>query len=88
MDSECSAKLFASLRRVSYLIDGLDYDRQLMTDHTLKMKIKRLLGAQLKTHDRPGSNPFAPDATVRHHPKPKTTETPIEKIRERNRYIK
>jgi hypothetical protein len=59
-----------------------------MTDPTLKMKIKQLLEAQLKTHDRPGRNPFALDAPVKHHPKPKTTETPIEKIRERNRYIK
>lgn len=35
-----------------------------------------------------GTNPFAPDAVIKQHPKPKTTQTPIEKIREKNRYIK
>jgi hypothetical protein len=57
------------------------------------MKIKRLLEAQLKTHDRPNRNPFAGPAPVKHHhpdpmPKPETTETPIEQIRRKNRYIK
>jgi hypothetical protein len=73
--------------RIEELIEGLEHDRQLRDDPSLKAKIKRLLEAQVKPREG-GRNPFAPNAVIKQQPKPKTTQTPIEKIREKNRYIK
>jgi hypothetical protein len=78
----------AAKARLKAVIDGLDHDQQLQGNPFLRRKIKQLLEAQLKPVTKTVTvNPFAPNAHIE-QPEPETTETPIEKIRERNRYIK
>jgi hypothetical protein len=81
----------AAKARLQAVIDRLPNDKQLHGNPSLRGKIKRLLEAQLKPVTKTVAvNPFAPNAQIKQYPEPEpeTTETPIEKIRERNRYIK
>ena len=76
-----------------YLIEGLDRDRQLKDNPELKEKIKAVLKSRLGGTHR-NENPFRSDPVHDPEQKPEwvekveTTETPIEKIRAKNRYIK
>lgn len=73
------------LPNIQYLIEGLDRDRQLKGNPELKAQIKSVLEGRLG-----GFYPSVgdPEPDPEPEPEPVDTRTPIEKIRERNRYIK
>jgi hypothetical protein len=73
-----------------YLMEGLDHDRQLKNNPKLKEGIRRVLAGNLQANQ----NPFRGGPVHDPEPKPawveklEAPETPVDKIRKRNRYIK